>query len=114
MEHESFGPGMLRSLAVPGIQETNGRDIGSIKVRIKLADMSSHSAWYIHEANHGDGTCFGWVVRDRDGMGPEGMLEYFQLKELNRAQGRWGISIKRSKTWNPQTSLSEVMEGRVE
>jgi len=107
--HEKFTRGMLKQAKVPHWRDVNGKDIDAVRVRIKLFDLESGWAWYIAGADELTGTCFGFESRGQHG----GEIAYFQLKDLNAYQGKYGVSIKRSTEWNPQTSLADVIEERV-
>jgi hypothetical protein len=109
MRHEQFTPAMLKAAKVPHYDEINGTDIDALKVRIKLFDRDSEWSWFICGADPETGTCFGWEKRGPLG----GKIAYFQLKDLNNMQGQHGISIRTSDSWNPQTSLADVIEERI-
>lgn len=89
---------------LPNLYDRENDDPDQVEIPVKFFDPNSNWTWYLIEVNE-DGTCFGLV----DGIERE--LGYWQMSELERIQGKWGVGIERDSHWNPKTTLAQVMAG---
>ena len=70
---------------------------------VKWFSPDSNWTWYVAEYDPETGDCFGLV----DGLEKE--LGYFNLKEIQKVKGRFGLSVERDRLFEP-TPLLDLME----
>ena len=94
----------------PRVGKTDRRTAEEIRVPFKLFSPLGGGTWYVVEANFDeeDMPAFGYVT----GLG-EDELGHFSLKELSELVLPFGQKIERDVNWDPETTLRNVMDGRV-
>ena len=90
----------------PSLGKTENLKAADIKVPVKFFDPTGAGTWYVIEANWETGEAFGFV-EIHSGCGE---LGYFDLNELAATTVRWGLGIECDTSWNPQTTLDEVLK----
>lgn len=94
---------------IPGLYANENKKPSDIKVPVKFFNPCGKQTWYITEANLETGEAFGWCD-----LGPDfdAELGYVDLNELFGIKLRFGLKIERDMHWNPNTRLSDVMNGK--
>lgn len=90
--------------------EMGDKDASQVRVAFKLFNPCGPGLWYVIEADWDDPAmmAFGYVA----GLG-QGELGEFSLKELSELRcPPLNLPIERDTTWDPETTLEDVMKGR--
>lgn len=78
-----------------------------VPVRVKFFTPWTSWTWYATEYDPRMRTFFGWVDGHEKEMG------YFSLDELESIHGPFGLKIERDLWWNSETTLHDVIGGKV-
>lgn len=92
-------------LPAPGT--TDGRPAEKVKVIVKYFNPTGAGTWYATEFDPEEEIFFGYAKIT------DGELGYFSLEELKSFRGRFGLGIERDLYWNEETTLADVMSGKV-
>jgi hypothetical protein len=93
--------------ALPPLRSTDGRDPSEVKVPLKLFNPCGAGSWFPVEFDPTERLFFGLAEIT------DGELGYFSLDELEAFRGPLGLGIERDLWWDPDTTLADVMAGRV-
>ena len=88
---------------LPALYETEEVALADKELVAKFFTPWSHWTWYAVEYDKNSGDCFGYVHGDFDEWG------YFNLEELKKVAGPFGLKIERDKFWSP-VKFSELKE----
>lgn len=92
--------------ALPPIGTTGNMRAEAIRVPLKVFNPGGSQSWFITEYDPATGEAFGYVT----GMGTD-ELGYVDMNELLTVKGRFGLPMERDRSWDPKTTLAEVMKG---
>ena len=108
VKHKQMGPKMKLMTKeiekkLPALYETEEVALADKELVAKFFTPWSHWTWYAVEYDKNSGDCFGYVHGDFDEWG------YFNLEELKKVAGPFGLKIERDKFWSP-VKFSELKE----
>jgi len=92
---------------LPPLRSTDGKDPSEVKVPLKLFNPCGAGTWYVTEFGAEERLFFGFAEIT------DGELGYFALDELEGYRGPLGLGIERDVWWDAETTLADVMTGRV-
>lgn len=92
---------------LPPLYTNDGKDPKGVRVIVKFFNPCGAGTWYGTEYDPENRLFFGWAKIT------DGELGYFSLDELETLSLPFGLSIERDLYWNDQTSLQDVMDGKV-
>jgi hypothetical protein len=93
--------------ALPPLRSTDGKDPSEVRVPVKLFNPCGAGSWYCTEFDSEERVFFGFAEIT------DGELGYFSLDELEGFRGPLGLGIERDLWWDPETTLADVIDGRV-
>ncbi|MFQ5472046.1 MAG: DUF2958 domain-containing protein [Dehalococcoidia bacterium] len=96
---------------LPALYANEALSAEEVKVPLKIFDPCGRHAWYATEYDPEGKLAFGYVV---GGFGPDcDELGYFSITEIENVKGPLGIGMERDLCWDPETTLADVIEGKV-
>jgi len=92
---------------LPPLYSQDGKDPSKVQIVVKFFNPTGAGTWYATEFDPDEGLFFGYAKIT------DGELGYFSLEELKNFRGRFGLGIERDLYWNSETTLADVMSGKV-
>lgn len=93
---------------IPALYATDGVPAEQRKVPLKLFNPTGAGTYYVLELDPETNQAFGYVT----GFGDD-ELGYIDINELAGVRLRFGLGIERDTSFDPNTTLADVINGKV-